>query len=47
MSIGDNIVFNGHVGIVLSGGKMIVLAPSNGGVRIGNLSHPDWQKNFI
>ena len=44
---GDIISFKGHVGIALGGGKMIDAAPSGGGVRIGNLSHSYWIKNFI
>lgn len=44
---GDIISFKGHVGIALGGGKMIDAAPSDGGVRIGNLSHSYWKENFI
>ena len=47
LKAGDIISFKGHVGIALGGGKMIDCAPSDGGVRIGNLSHPYWKKNFI
>lgn len=47
LKAGDIISFKGHVGIALGGGKMIDCAPSDGGVRIGNLSHPYWQTNFI
>lgn len=47
LKAGDIIVFKGHVGIALGNGKMIDCAPSDGGVRIGNLSHSYWQRNFI
>jgi peptidoglycan hydrolase-like protein with peptidoglycan-binding domain len=47
LKAGDIISFKGHVGIALGNGKMIDCAPSDGGVRIGNLSHPYWQRNFI
>ena len=47
LKAGDIISFKGHVGIALGGGKMIDCAPSDGGVRIGDLNHPYWQKNFI
>lgn len=44
---GDIISFKGHVGIAIGGGKMIDAAPSDGSVRIGNLSHSYWKDNFI
>ena len=47
LKAGDIISFKGHVGIALGNGKMIDCAPSDGGVRIGNLNHPYWQRNFI
>ena len=47
LKAGDIISFKGHVGIALGGGKMIDCAPSDNGVRIGNLSHSYWKENFI
>ncbi len=44
---GDIIVFNGHVGIALGGGKMIDASSSDGEIRIANLSQSYWQRNFI
>lgn len=44
---GDVIVFYGHVGIALGGGKMIDASSSDGKVRIATLSKSYWQRNFI
>ncbi len=45
---GDIIVFSPtHVGIAISNTQMVDASTSEDEVRIGNLSHSYWQKNFI
>ncbi len=44
---GDILVFDGHVGIAIGGGKMIDASSGQGKVRIANLSTPYWSREYI